>query len=472
MIWKLDRPKPALPSSYFWTWDHSTNWVLDDPGIQNERCQNKYLKRPETFLSDYRQLTDLAAGLGVKGVLIWGFLRDSHGGVENAKRVADYAASKGIAMMPGIGTTGYGGVYYEGDDKYNLETFMKKNPDVRLTRSDGSRDVHTSGGFEARYACPLHPQFREWLAGGMQWLFREFAIGGANLENGDLMVCHCERCKEHRKNWPASDPDFFRMQGLSYEPALKSIEPLLSKQLVTWAAYSGFLPGDGPRAKLGDIVFMGCQEPALIKRLPQEAIGQWTLTWMVREHPLPLTGYLDHGAPKEVFDNPSWPEGLRAPGKRSVGFLHQGSQSFHERRYDQVVSAIKEGCLRAYRSGLEGVSIHGEVTSRHIPSALNYLAFSHFIHYPEDTLREFGRKTLGQVLGSEKEGERFAEVFAHWDAGTLTDALKKEAGSKAVRLGIRVAQTGEDFTRSRFWNWLGRSVYPQTYLESHTQSFY
>ena len=29
---------PALPNSYFWTWDHSTNWVLDDPGLQNEGC--------------------------------------------------------------------------------------------------------------------------------------------------------------------------------------------------------------------------------------------------------------------------------------------------------------------------------------------------------------------------------------------------------------------------------------------------
>jgi len=31
-IWKFARPKPALPNSYFWTWDHSTNWMLDDPG--------------------------------------------------------------------------------------------------------------------------------------------------------------------------------------------------------------------------------------------------------------------------------------------------------------------------------------------------------------------------------------------------------------------------------------------------------
>ena len=61
-FWKLARPKPALPNSYFWTWDHSTNWVLDDPGLVTFGCYNRYTKRPETFVEDYRRLTDLAAG--------------------------------------------------------------------------------------------------------------------------------------------------------------------------------------------------------------------------------------------------------------------------------------------------------------------------------------------------------------------------------------------------------------------------
>ena len=74
--WRLERPKPALPNSYFWTWDHSTNWVLDDPGMQVAGCYNKYFKRTETFVEDYRRLTDCAAGLGINGVVIWGFLRD------------------------------------------------------------------------------------------------------------------------------------------------------------------------------------------------------------------------------------------------------------------------------------------------------------------------------------------------------------------------------------------------------------
>ena len=38
VIWKLERPKSALPNSCFWTWDHSTNWCLDDPGMQTGGC--------------------------------------------------------------------------------------------------------------------------------------------------------------------------------------------------------------------------------------------------------------------------------------------------------------------------------------------------------------------------------------------------------------------------------------------------
>jgi hypothetical protein len=131
-------------------------------------------------------------------------------------------------------------------------------------------------------------------------------------------------------------------------------------------------------------------------------------------------------------------------------------------RHQQVVSTIKEACLRAYRSGLEGVSIHGEVTSRHIPAALNYLAFSHFTHWPEDTFREFGRKTLGPVLGSEEHGEAFAEILAHWDGGTLTEEHQKQVDPNRRGFNVKVCgsacDTVETYQRYRFWEWLASMV--------------
>ncbi len=459
-IWKLDRPKPALPNSYFWTWDHSTNWMWDDPGMLNAGCNNRYLKRPETYLEDYRRLTDMAAGLGVKGAIIWGFLRDSHGGIEYAKNVSDYAASRGVAIMPGIGTTWYGGSYYEGDHPYNLETFIKRYPDACRVDENGGRDPHGM--------CPTHPGFVQWVRDGVRWLFKEFNIGGANLENGDFVVCHCPRCTERREQWPKDEPLFWFHQYLGYEPALQALRDQFKDKLITWATYKGFTPGtaEGDREKTAR---MECERPAMFDKLPPEALCQWTITFMVKPAPLPLTRYLDDGAPREAFENDSWPTDIKPPSSRSVGFLHQGSQWTGRSRYQCVVGTIKEGCLRAYRTGLEGVSIHGEVSSMHVPWALNYLAFSHFIHWPEDSLRQFGRKTLGQVLGREDDAEAFVEHLAGLDAGTLTDKQKKDIAKRVKSLTSDV-YAGKSLTRFRFWNWL--HWLSHEHFERHTVSVF
>lgn len=449
-LWNLDRPKPALPSSYFWTWDHSTNWTLDDPGLQDRGCYNKYFKQPGTFLEDYRRLTDLTAGLGIKGIVIWGFLRDSHGGVEYAKRVAEYAASRNVAVMPGVGTTWYGGVYYEDDHPHSLRKFLKKYPEARMLDKDGSPQVYN--GEDG--ACLAHPAYQEWLKDALDWLYREFPIGGVNLENGDMIVDYHPLVKALRQKWPAEDPEPFFHQGASYKQALDIIVDRLPSTLATYATYTGFNYGE----KLVQNTGMGKTPPAMLKILPEQAVCQWTLTGMLLPEALPLTVYLDDGAPRAALSNPNWPVDLRPLCKRSVGFVHQGSQWSHVGRYACAVSNIKEACLRAYRSGLEGVSIHGEVTSRYIPSALNYLAFSHFTHWPEDTLRDFGRKTLSQLLGSEEDGASFAVVLSHWDAGTLTDDLKKLA--KPSNHGFARSVWGsecdnvDDLQRYNFWSWL------------------
>jgi hypothetical protein len=454
-IWQLDRPKPALPNSYFWTWDHSTNWMWDDPGMLNFGCNNRYLKRSETFVEDYRRLTDLAAGLGVKGIVIWGFLRDAHGGIDSAKGVADYAASRGVAILPGFGTNEYGGAYYEGEHPYNMTTFLKKHPDARSIRADGTP--------RRRWCvCPMHPRFREWIEEAFRWLFREFNVGGANVENGDFLLCHCPRCKGVRADWPKDEPDFWQHQYLGYSPALEAVNDLLGNKLIMWATYKGFMPGPAPGFVKGMDgrechAYMDCTRPTLLDKLPEQAICQWTLSYMVRVDrvgPLPLTKCLDDGAPGEAVSNDKWPAAMKPPAARNVGFIHQPSQwTRYAPRYNQAVSTIKEACLRAYRAGMEGVSIHGEVSSMHVPWALNYLAFSHFIHWPEDSLRQFGIKTLGPVLGAAAEGEAFAELFAHWDAGSLSEKQREDIRQRSTALEGAVL-SGTLLDRWRFWNWL------------------
>ena len=464
----LERPsEPALPKSFFWTWDHSTNWVLDDPGLQATGCNNRYLKQPETFLVDYRRLSDAAAKLGVRGLIIWGFLRDRHGGIEYARRVADDAAAKGVAILPGVGTTAYGGVFYEGEHPYCLEHFLAEHPDARMLSESGQ----PAGG-----ACAAHPAFAEWMAEGLQWLTNEFHIGGFNLENGDLLVDHHPLMKARRAAWPASDPEFFFNQAVSYQIALDAVADRLDELMVTYASYMGFVPGNPEGRFLPGGPWMYCERPAMLDHLPRNAWCQWTISGMMRERSLPLTDYLDEGAPAAAFENQFWPSGLCPPRGRSVGFVHQPSQwgSAPDRklgRYQQAVSLIKEACLRAHRAGLEGVGIHGEVTAQYVPWALNYLAFSHFIHWPADTLRDFARKTLAPVLGDSARAEEYVEAFARYDAGAFTDDDLALAAARAKELRSRAAQgDGAALYPHRFWHWLHQVGAGQH--ETQTVSFF
>jgi hypothetical protein len=460
-MFQLSRPKSAMPSSYFWTWDHSCNWMLDDPGLWNADCADAYLKRPETFVEDYRRLTDLAAGLGIKGITIYGFLRDAHGGVEYAKRVADYAASKGVAIMPGVGLTWYGGPYYEGDHKYNLETFLRKNPQVRMQASIGAIDETLPGNVGV---CPTHPDFLEWIAEGLSWLFREFAIGGANLENGDFIVCQCDRCKAHRAAWPADDVDMFRMQALTYLPAIEVLKPHLKDKLIAWATYCPWtfeLPQQYPAPNSP----LPKSEPRLTGLAHPDSIAQWSIKGIVRQNALPLATYLDDGVPQEALGTEFWPAGRGPRTHRSTGLLYQGSQwwlKYTTDRYSMVLSTLKEACLRSHRSGLEGIALSGgEVTALCPPWAMNYLAFSHFTHWPEDNIRDFGRKTLGQVIGGEKEGEQFVELLCAWDGKSLADSQKKDIRAKARALRTDYSGRGrrEKFWQAHLWHWLDRMAH-------------
>ena len=459
-MYHLDRPsRAALPASYFWTWDHYTNWVLDDPGIQAYGACNPYLKRPETFLEDYRRLSDFAAGIGIKGLTIWGFLRDSHGGADYAKRVAGYAAAHGLTVSPGLGVTWYGGPYYEGDHPYNLDTFLRKNPEARMLdehgRPFGEKGVGESG------ACPAHPLFQAWLAEGMGWMLREFEIGGFNLENGDFLVDHHPLTQSARKEWPADDPPVFFFQGYSYRQALRAMGDQLDRLYAVYATYTGFRPS----ASVAQNAAMGQRYPAMLDLLPQQSVCQWTLTGMLRRPSLPLMRYLDDGAPAEALDSPGWPAGLKPPaGRRHVGFLHQGSYWDAAGRTALIIGTIKEACLRAARAGLEGVGMEGGVTCRHIPAALNYLALSHFSYWPEDSLRGFARKTLAQVLGSAQASEDFVEILARWEAGMTTDADRKGAAPEnhgfgnQARMTIRASDIPDRFQRFLFWRWLSVAI--------------
>jgi len=432
--------KPAFPLRYYWTWDHSTNWVLEDEGNQFTGAANQYLKRPETYREDYRRLVDHCIEMRFNAIVIWGFLRDAHGGETYAYDVAKYAADRGVSILPGLGTTGYGGVYYEGLHSCNLETYLARSPKMGNVGPDGRVSSHE--------ISPYHRQNQEWIRRSVEWLYRSFPIAGANLENMDLMVDHSPAGRRGRAAIKSGEPDCFKDQFFAYTNALKVAETIAPQAWNTYATYVGFGRGSQVKNAGADMGHVPCYA----ERMPPSAIAQWTITGMLSETPIPLREWMENARPPRAYRNPRWPRGLRPPTPRSAGFCHHGSQSMCPgRRTDVVVSSFAEACLRGHEAGLEGISVHGEVSNRSLAWNLNYLAMRHWTYHPQSTLEAFASDELAPRVGGEKAARAFIEFMCQIEEGKVGAELEKKARAIATPWCPSTDNPSSDLTAWRLW---------------------
>ena len=450
---------PAFSLRYYWTWDHSTNWVLDDVGNQMSGCGNQYLKQPQTYVEDYRRLVDHCIDMRFNGIVIWGFLRNAHGGERYAYEVAKYAADRGVAILPGLGTTGYGGIYYEGRHPCNLETYLAGHP----RRGNMWKD----GQISARESSPYYPENQKWLAESLEWLYRSFPVGGANMENNDLMVDYSAAGKRGRAKIKSHEADYFKDQYFAYKTALEVAHRLAPQAFNTYATYSGFGRGHNISNAGAD---MGA-EPYFAKRMPPSAIAQWTITGMVSPKPARLRDWMDSPRPAAVYENPRWPKGLCPPTPRSAGFLHQASQwDSPLRRSAVAISTFAEGCLRAHESGLEGISVHGEVTGRTLSWRLNYLTMRHWTYHPVSTLAEFVEAELAPRLGGVAEARTFMECLCMVEDGKHLEAGKIAMDHGRAQFPYNYPARGDQKT-FRIWDELREWAHIPHYTASPAQGF-
>jgi hypothetical protein len=128
---------PPVRTRMFWTWDHSTEWLLNHPGAQTIGACNYYSRTQEWFEGDYTRLLEYCGRHHIDAVVVWGLLRDHHGGVESAKRLCEVAARNGVRLLCGVGLCAYGGVYYEGDSPYSLDLRLQKHPELKAVNASG-----------------------------------------------------------------------------------------------------------------------------------------------------------------------------------------------------------------------------------------------------------------------------------------------------------------------------------------------
>jgi len=180
-----------------WCWDARMTWD-DEPGnIQTHMAAAEkrfpYPKKGESFQVGFRRLMDYCSAKGIWGIIIWGFLRDAHGGVAAARDLCLYARDRGVSILPGVGLCAYGGYYYEGSHPFNLECYLEKYPErAGVAREEG-------GGREVRGVLdPSLPENRQWWRDGLEWMMDTFAIGGINYEMGDFVVNISDRAQAAR----------------------------------------------------------------------------------------------------------------------------------------------------------------------------------------------------------------------------------------------------------------------------------
>jgi len=171
--------RPALTYRLLWTWDHSTNWNLGYEGQLDWGCMNAYLKPAGAFVDDYKRLIDWASRNRFNGLVIWGFLRDAHGGVEAAQEICRFAQDRGVRILVGVGTSFYGGFYYKGEHPFNVDVWLRRHPEY------AARD---KAGNPTNRLCPSEPANQDWLREGTHWLFETFDIGGVEWRFHGLLL--------------------------------------------------------------------------------------------------------------------------------------------------------------------------------------------------------------------------------------------------------------------------------------------
>jgi len=446
------RVTPDLTYRTFWTWDHSTNWNLEQIGQQEIGVFNPYGKPPGGFLEDYTRVVDFCSENRIGGIVIYGFLRDSHGGIDSAKKLCAYANERGVRIIPGIAIGAYGGVYWEGSSQYNLSTWLKTHPGTKA-QTEGEigfqiEDLDFPLSFpHSDYtvsACPSDPATMDWMEDSVAWLSDTFDIGGVNIESGDYGVCGCGRCVARRGD--RDDPS--RRQEM----------------LESWS-----------HADLND------NFPRLFETIKKRRPSAWVyceLQWdnlLDNEsskglESMPGGAIYQHTVNRTYWDrvqNEISPDTLkRFPTASNTLRTHIGSQwsgdARTERYRNNAVDMMRLAC-NGFSLGFEGLTVWGEASPHHVPAELSYLAFSRFSFDASIDWEGFLRKTVAPLLGGESMAEEFLNIVEESDK-VLSLSREELAGFKNRTLDCLRQAPSEAVNR---WVWLAEHISRRELMVQH-----
>jgi len=432
-----------IRARFLWTWDHCTTWALNRPGGHDIGASNEYGRAPETFVADYSCLLRWCGRHGIDGVVVWGLLRDRHGGVDSVKRLCEVAKESGTKLLAGTGVNAYGGVYYEGASPYSLERHLESHPELYGVTADGTRMVYdfgTVGPRKSHHACPSRPENREFTLDSLRWLFETTGIDGVQMEAGDTGVCRCPLCEERRQH-PVSGFSWEDM-ALAYGPATDAIRSVRPDATIILETYSHPQPYTGPAEapNFGEGVPPWAAE--CIAGFPSDVLVQWVCDQFIA--PRNSVEWTDAGRP---------PEGPR----RNIMRCHVGTY-WGRFRDELAIDWLADMATKSAAHGFDALSVFGESSPFHASSELNYLALADYgsAANPDCDLGLYLDHVAGPLLGGPERARRYLEIARLIDDRPRIAEALVEARRIAAGLDGRPAQR---------WTWLcnylASFVYPE-----------
>ncbi|MBX3569137.1 MAG: hypothetical protein KF914_13830 [Rhizobiaceae bacterium] len=423
------RGKPGLPYRTFWTWDHSTNWELSQIGQQEIGVFNPYQKPPGGFLADYRRLVDFCSKNRVGGIVIYGFLRDSHGGIEAAQELCRYGNERGVRIIPGIAIGAYGGVYWEGRHKYNLRTWLAANPqhaakmsrDIGFQLADLAFPLNFPHSDYTVTACPSAPETIDWMEEAVSWLADTFEIGGVNIESGDYGVCDCQRCQARRANDAEA-----RRRGDVYGDYWSHTD-MAENFPRLYRATKARRPDAWVYCEMQWDNLLDPVATEIQKRLPKGAIYQHTANQSFWKR-LRTELRADY-----VAALPTQPNVLRCQ------FACQWNGDERTQRYAFNARSFADMAGRGAELGMQGLTVWSEVSDYVATAELSYLAFARFGWDPRLTWDAFVAEELAPRLGGERHARTFIAIAEEIDASqTLSVPRLAELQAQALAMMAEV----------------------------------
>lgn len=415
-----------------WTWDHVAQWSALRGGSHDWGAGNEYDRTAEDFVAEYGRLLRWCGANGLEAVVIWGMLRDNHGGVEAATRVCEIGKECGVKVLAGIGLNAYGGAYYEGNSPWSLTNHLQAHPELFALNEAGEPHILKVSGNSPQpflHACPSRPENQEYCAESLRWLMENVPLDGVQVEAGDTFVCHCPLCKE-RRQYGVSALSWEDM-ALVYPLAAEAVWSVRPEAMVLLETYSH------PEPVSGDPVpgFGGGSPPwaaECLAQFPRGAHVQW-----VSDSYAPPLGNLE------------WTAAARAPEGFAGQIMRCHLATWWRGRGDEVaIHWLATMVQRSLASGFDGFSMFGDKSPFLTGNELNYLAMANLGSpaNPTADLDRFLTDVAAPLLGGPEAARRYLYL-----AQSLVDEPERlvasvaEARQEAARHDDRVGER---------WTWL------------------